>query len=878
VLGDNLLIRGDGAGKGVQNSGITITDANAMSGGSSVDVSGDYQISSTSVLNATTLGSGVTASSLTSVGTVTSGTWSATDVAVDAGGSGRSSATAYAVICGGTTGTGAHQSIAGLGTSGQLLTSGGAGALPSFTSPAPESLTTALTAGSVVFSDGSNLAQDNSNFFWDDTNNRLGLGTTTPLDTLHVVGNMDLVHTAAENDDHAFEIDCDAAGFGDVKALDILYTTGAVAATEDEEAILINIDETLSTGGEVVGVQVLTTTEGSAAIIASKCGPGVDAIRQETGTFGNMDSALNKAVDVLAALSSGGAGNISLFVADNDTFTIGDAATFGAMEIIVDTGASGAGIAPTFEYSTGVDTWATFSPADGTNGFRNTGVIAWNVNDLSGFAVGTGSEYLIRITRTRNTLATTPIVDEVQIAALTEFKWDLNGDVNLNSLTLATDLAVAEGGTGASTLLDNGVLVGSGTGAITALTVGTNGQLLIGSTAADPVFGTLTSSDSTIEFTAGAGTLSIQGAAATDTQAGVIELATDAETNTGTATNRATTPANITAWTGGTNLVTVGTIATGTWQGTVLADEYGGTGQSTFAKGDILYASAANTLAKLPIGSDNQVLVVNVDVPNWEAQAGGGDVSKVGTPVDNQIGVWTGDGTLEGDASFLWDGTGLKIEEVAAAAADTANFGQIWVKNDTPNTLWFTDDAGTDTQLGVGGGMPDFVVQWSAAALENNYTPVAPPEQDTTTNIIRKVRAFDYNTIEYADGHFEVPPDMDTTGTITFSVQWYARTVPSPSENVIWQIEHAAVATTEDQDSATFTAEVAAASATGTTQNALVRATWTETRANLGWVAGDTVYVKWSRKSTDANDTFDSAATSADDALLVNAAIIIPQA
>ena len=55
-----------------------------------------------------------------------------TDVAVADGGSGRSDATAYAVICGGTTSTGAHQSIASVGSAGQVLTSNGAGALPTF--------------------------------------------------------------------------------------------------------------------------------------------------------------------------------------------------------------------------------------------------------------------------------------------------------------------------------------------------------------------------------------------------------------------------------------------------------------------------------------------------------------------------------------------------------------------------------------------------------------------------------------------------------------------------------------------------------------------------------------------------------------------------
>jgi len=43
-----------------------------------------------------------------------------------------------------------------------------------------------LTSGSVLFSNGSTIAQDNSNFFWDATNHRLGIGTTTPGSRLSV--------------------------------------------------------------------------------------------------------------------------------------------------------------------------------------------------------------------------------------------------------------------------------------------------------------------------------------------------------------------------------------------------------------------------------------------------------------------------------------------------------------------------------------------------------------------------------------------------------------------------------------------------------------------------------------------------------------------
>jgi len=73
-----------------------------------------------------------TQDNITRLGTVTSGTWNGTDIAVADGGSGRSTATAFAVLCGGTTSTAAHQSIAALGSSGEVLTSNGAGALPTF--------------------------------------------------------------------------------------------------------------------------------------------------------------------------------------------------------------------------------------------------------------------------------------------------------------------------------------------------------------------------------------------------------------------------------------------------------------------------------------------------------------------------------------------------------------------------------------------------------------------------------------------------------------------------------------------------------------------------------------------------------------------------
>ena len=59
----------------------------------------------------------------------------------------------------------------------------------------------------------------------------------------------------------------------------------------------------------------------------------------------------------------------------------------------------------------------------------------------------------------------------------------------------------------------------------------------------------------------------------------------------------------------------------------------------------------------------------------------------------------------------------LLIKEQATANADVAGYGQIWVKNDTPNTIWFTDDAGTDTQLGTGSGSSTIDVAQTAHGL-----------------------------------------------------------------------------------------------------------------------------------------------------------------
>lgn len=66
-------------------------------------------------------------------------------------------------------------------TKTRILGIGDTGLVTTYTMP---------VAGSVLFSDGTTLASDPAHFFWDDTNNRLGILTNTPAYTLDVNGTL----------------------------------------------------------------------------------------------------------------------------------------------------------------------------------------------------------------------------------------------------------------------------------------------------------------------------------------------------------------------------------------------------------------------------------------------------------------------------------------------------------------------------------------------------------------------------------------------------------------------------------------------------------------------------------------------------------------
>ena len=118
-------------------------------------------------------------------------------------------------------------------------------------------------------------------------------------------------------------------------------------------------------------------------------------------------------------------------------------------------------------------------------------------------------------------------------------------------------------------------------------------------------------------------------------------------------------------------------ITSGHIEGMIRFDGYDGNSWHTSAD---IYAITSGTVADGRIASD----LVFRTAP--DSVAGVSEAMRINS---------NGDISAEGSVS---------LKERASAAADTAAYGQIWVKTGTPNTLYFTDDAGTDVQLGAGGG------------------------------------------------------------------------------------------------------------------------------------------------------------------------------
>ena len=151
--------------------------------------------------------------------------------------------------------------------------------------------------------------------------------------------------------------------------------------------------------------------------------------------------------------------------------------------------------------------------------------------------------------------------------------------------------------------------------------------------------------------------------------------------------------------------------------------------------------------------ADGQSLVWNNALGVWRAEnPPTGDVFKVGTPVSQQVGVWTGDGTIEGTSNLTYNGgtlsiTGQVSSTLGVNAGSLSIFNNVRITNAGAETDFATarlfarnNTSGDVTVLNPsGGGTTNFLRadgQWALAGasqiddLTDVDTTTTPPTVD----------------------------------------------------------------------------------------------------------------------------------------------------
>ena len=253
------------------------------------------------------------------------------------------------------------------------------------------------------------------------------------------------------------------------------------------------------------------------------------------------------------------------------------------------------------------DSFLVNSGDDTTSGVITSAGYKVNVADGAGdvtlaFQQGGTTSYIMGLDDSDSN--TFKIHSATALADTSDFTMDASGNITIaGGLTLSTDLTVANGGTGASTFTDGGVLLGNGTGAITAMAVLGDGEMIVGDGTTDPV----AESGATLRTSIGLGSIATQASDSVNISGGAITGITDL----------------------------------------VVAD--GGTGASSLTDGGVLLGNGTGAIQAMAVLADGE-MIVGDGTTDPVAESGATLRTSIGVAIGSDVQAFDAD-TLKADTA-----------------------------------------------------------------------------------------------------------------------------------------------------------------------------------------------------------------------------------